>query len=130
VGVFVSFTISQTGMVRHWYVEHGRGWRSRLLTNAFGAVLTGIVAVVVASVKFAAGAWMVVVLIPVIVVVMLLIHREYARDTAELEVRDDLVFDQPHRRQRVVVPVAGVTRAVIQAVTFGRTLSSGVRAIT
>ncbi len=129
VGVFVSFTISQTGMVRHWYVEHGRGWRSRLLTNAFGAVLTGIVAVVVASVKFAAGAWMVVVLIPVIVIVMLLIHREYARDTAELEVRDDLVFDQPHRRQRVVVPVAGVTRAVIQAVTFGRTLSSDVRAI-
>ena len=129
VGVFVSFTISQAGMVRHWHSEHGRGWRSRLGINAFGMLLTGIVAIVVASVKFAAGAWMVVVLIPIIVTGMLLIHREYAREGTELEVRDDLVFGQPHRRQRVVVPVPGMTRAVVQAIAFGRTLSNDVRAI-
>ncbi len=129
VGVFVSFTISQAGMVRHWYVEHSRGWHSRLGINAFGMVLTGVVAVVVASVKFAAGAWMVVVLIPIIVTGMLLIHREYAREAKELAVRDDLVFGQPHRRQRVVVPVPGMTRAVVQAIAFGRTLSNDVRAI-
>jgi len=129
VGVFVSFTISQTGMVKHWYLEHGSGWRSRLATNAFGAILTGIVAVVVASVKFTQGAWMVVVLIPVIVVVMLLIHREYTHEAAELQVREDLVFGQPHRRQHVIVPVPGLTRAVVRAIAFGRTLSSDVRAI-
>ncbi len=129
VGVFVSFTISQTGMVKHWYLEHGSGWRSRLVTNAFGAILTGIVAVVVASVKFSEGAWMVVVLIPIIVVVMLLIHREYAHEAAELVVREDVVFGQPHRRQRVIVPVPGLTRAVVRAIAFGRTLSSDVRAI-
>ena len=80
VGVFVSFTISQAGMVRHWHSEHGRGWRSRLGINAFGMLLTGIVAIVVASVKFAAGAWMVVVLIPIMVTGMLFVHREYTRE--------------------------------------------------
>jgi amino acid transporter len=129
VGVFISFTISQAGMVKHWFVEHGRGWRSRLAINAFGAVLTGVVAVVVASVKFTAGAWMVVVLIPIIVLVMVLIHREYAREAAELAVREDLVFGQPRRRQRVVVPVPGLTRAVVQAIAFARTLSPDVRAV-
>jgi amino acid transporter len=129
VGVFVSFTISQTGMVRHWWETRGRGWHSRLVTNAIGAVLTGVVAVVVASVKFTAGAWMVVVLVPIIVTVMLFIHREYARDAAELQVREDLVFGQPHRRQHVIVPVPGLTRAVVRAIAFGRTLSSDVRAI-
>ena len=129
VGVFVSFTISQAGMVRHWYKEHGSGWRSRLAINAFGMLLTGVVAVVVASVKFVAGAWMVVALIPILVAGMLLVHREYTREALELAVREDLVFGQPHRRQRVVVPVPGVTRAVVQAIAFGRTLSSDVRAI-
>ena len=129
VGVFVSFTISQAGMVRHWFAEHGRGWHSRLAINAFGMLLTGVVAIVVASVKFAAGAWMVVLLIPVLVTLMLLVHREYAREEQELRVREDLVFGQPHRRQKVVVPVPGMTRAVVQAIAFGRTLSSDVRAI-
>ena len=129
VGVFVSFTISQAGMVRHWFGTKGSGWRSRLVTNAFGAVLTGVVAIVVASVKFTAGAWMVVLLIPILVAGMLFIHREYANETEELRVREDLVFGQPHRRQRVVVPVPGVTRAVVRAIAFGRTLSNDVRAI-
>ncbi len=129
VGVFVSFTISQTGMVRHWWNARGRGWPTRLVTNGIGAILTGVVAVVVASVKFTAGAWMVVVLVPIIVATMLFIHREYAREAEELKVRDDLVFGQPHRRQRVVVPVPGMTRAVVRAIAFGRTLSPDVRAI-
>jgi amino acid transporter len=129
VGVFVSFTISQAGMVRHWHKEHGPGWRSRLAINALGMVLTGVVAVVVASVKFVAGAWMVVALIPILVAAMLFVHREYVREEEELTVRDDLVFGRPHRRQRVVVPVPGLTRAVVQAIAFGRTLSNDVRAV-
>ena len=129
VGVFVSFTISQAGMVRHWHKEHGPGWRSRLAINALGMGLTGVVAVVVASVKFVAGAWMVVALIPILVAAMLFVHREYLREEEELTVRDDVVFGRPHRRQRVVVPVPGLTRAVVQAIAFGRTLSSDVRAV-
>jgi amino acid transporter len=129
VGVFVSFTISQAGMVKHWFLEHGAGWHTRLAINAFGMLCTAVVAVVVASLKFQAGAWIVVVLTPIIVTGMLLIHREYAREARELQVRDDLVFGKPHRRQRVVVPVPGLTRAVVQAIAFGRTLSDDVRAI-
>jgi hypothetical protein len=129
VGVFVSFTISQAGMVKHWYGEHGPGWHSRLAINAFGMLCTGVVAVVVASLKFQAGAWIVVVVAPIIVTGMLLIHRDYEREARELEVRDDLVFGKPHRRQRVVVPIGGFNRAVVQAIEFGRTLSDDVRAI-
>ena len=122
VGVFIDFTISQTGMVRHWIRTKSQGWRRRLSINATGAVLTAIIAVVVTSVKFVAGAYLVVILIPTLVGIMLFIHRQYAGQAAELAVRDDLVFDRPHRKQRVVIPVNGINRSVIQAVMFGKSL--------
>ena len=80
-------------------------------------------AVVVTSVKFLDGAWFVVLLIPVLVSMMLFIRREYDGQERELHVREDLVVEGPHREQRVVIPVNGINRAVIQAVNFGRTLS-------
>jgi amino acid transporter len=122
VGVFIDFTISQTGMVRHWIRTKSQGWRRRLSINATGAVLTAIIAVVVTSVKFVAGAYLVVILIPTLVGIMLFIHRQYAGQATELAVRDDLVFDRPHRKQRVVIPVNGINRSVIQAVMFGKSL--------
>ena len=67
VGVFIDFTISQTGMIRHWLRERSPGWRRRLAINAFGAVLTGVVAVIVTAVKFFDGAWLVLLLIPILV---------------------------------------------------------------
>jgi amino acid transporter len=129
VGVFIDFTISQTGMIRHWTTTRPPGWQRRLAINAFGAVLTAGVAVVVTSVKFRDGAWLVLVLIPTFVAIMLFISRQYRDQAAELAVRDDLVFAGPHREQRVVVPVNGLNRAVIQAVTFGRTIAHDVRAV-
>ncbi len=124
VGVFIDFTISQSGMVRHWLSTKDQGWRYRLAINATGAVLTGVIAVVVTSVKFTSGAWFVIVLIPSLVGVMLFIHRQYMGQAEELAVRDDLVFDHPHREQRVVIPVNGINRSVVQAVVFGRSLAS------
>jgi hypothetical protein len=94
-----------------------------------GCVLTGVVAIVVTSVKFVDGAWFVIVLIPVLVAIMLFIRREYDSQERELHVRDDFVMDAPNREQRVVVPINGVNRAVIQAVKFGRTMSDDVRAV-
>ncbi len=129
VGVFVSFTISQAGMVRHWFDEHGPGWRRRLAINAFGMVLTATVAVVVAVIKFPLGAWIVFVLGPALVVMMLVIHRFYAREEKELTVREDLVFGPPGRRERVVVPIQGLTRVAVQAVNFARTISDDVRVV-
>ncbi|HEX2470776.1 MAG TPA: APC family permease [Candidatus Limnocylindrales bacterium] len=129
VGVFIDFTISQAGMIRHWLRTRDRGWRYRLAINAVGCASTAVVAIVVTSVKFLDGAWLVVVLIPILVSMMLFIRREYDDQERELHVRDDLVVEGPHREQRVVIPVNGINRAVIQAVNFGRTMSRDVRAV-
>ncbi len=129
VGVFVCFTLSQIGMVKHWVRSGERGWWYRAAINGFGAVLTAVVLVVVASVKFADGAYLVVILIPLLVAMMLFTKRQYDASRRELAVRPDLVFSQPHREQRVVVPIPGVTRAVIQAINVGRSISDDIRAV-
>jgi amino acid transporter len=129
VGVFIDFTISQGGMIRHWLRTRDRGWRYRLAINAVGCAATAVVAIVVTSVKFLDGAWFVVVLIPILVSMMLFIRREYDAQEKELHVREDLIVEGPHREQRVVIPVNGINRAVIQAVNFGRTMSRDVRAV-
>jgi amino acid transporter len=126
--VFIDFTISQAGMIRHWRRERPPGWRRRLSINAFGCTLTAIVAVVVTIAK-APQSLIVLALIPVLVGLMTFIHRQYSGQEAELAVRDDYVMTAAHREQRVVIPVNGINRAVIQAVVFGRTLASDVRAV-
>jgi amino acid transporter len=128
VGVFIDFTISQSGMIRHWRRERPPGWRRRLAINAFGCALTAVVAVVVTIAK-APQSLIVIVLIPVLVGMMAFVHRQYGAQHQELAVRDDYVVGLPHREQRVVVPVNGINRAVVQAVTFGRSLASDVRAV-
>ncbi len=129
VGVFIDFTISQSGMIIHWLRERSPGWRRRLAINAFGAALTAVVAVIVTAVKFFDGAWLVLLLIPILVGIMSFIHRQYEGQARELEVRDEGVIPGPHREQRVIVPVNGINRAVVQAVNFGRTMSRDIRAV-
>jgi amino acid transporter len=128
VGVFIDFTISQSGMIRHWRRERPPGWRRRLAINAFGCALTAVVAVVVTIAK-APQSLIVIFLIPVLVGLMAFVHRQYGAQAMELAVRDDYVVGLPHREQRVVVPVNGINRAVVQAVTFGRSLATDVRAV-
>jgi amino acid transporter len=131
VGVFVSFTISQAGMVVHWLRERASGasgWAWRLAVNGFGAALTGVVTVVVLVAK-APTSLLVAVIIPILVALMLFIHYQYRRSAAELAVRPDQVFKGPTRDERVIVPVPGITRAVIQAVNVGRSIAPNVQAI-
>ena len=116
-------------MILHWLRERGPGWRRRLTINAFGAFLTGAVAIVVTAVKFEAGAWLVLVLIPILVLIMSFIFRQYEAQAEELQVRDEGVIPGPHREQRVVVPVNGINRAVIQAINFGRAFGADLRAV-
>ncbi len=129
VGVFVCFTLSQVGMVRHWFAAKEPGWWWRAGVNAFGALLTFIVLVVVASVKFGGGAWLVIVLVPLQVSVFLFINRQYRASSAQLAIRPGTVVPAPHREERVVVPVPGLTRAVVQALNVGRSVSNDVRAV-
>jgi amino acid transporter len=129
VGVFVCFTLSQLGMVKHWFTVKETGWHWRATVNAIGGVLTFVVLVIVASVKFTSGAYLVVILIPTIVAIMLFVGRQYAASAEELAVRADQVILPPHRDERAVVPVPGITRAVVQAVNVARSISEDVRAV-
>jgi amino acid transporter len=128
IGVFIDFTISQAGMIRHWLRTRDPGWRRRLAINAFGCLLTATVGVIVTAAK-APPSLLVLVLIPVLVSTMLFVRRQFDAHERELHVRDDGEIAGPHREQRVVVPVNGINRAVVQAVNFGRTLARDVRAV-
>jgi hypothetical protein len=129
VGVFVCFSLSQVGMVRHWLRTRDAGWRRRLAINGFGALVTLVVLAIVVYEKFFAGAYLVVILIPVLVGAMLFIHRQYTSTARQLEVRKDLVIRGLRRKERVVVPVAGIDRAVIQAINVGRSIDDDVQAV-
>jgi amino acid transporter len=129
IGVFTAFTLSQAGMVRHWFSEKGPGWRRSALINGVGAIATAIVAVVFAVAKFALGAWIVLVIVPILVAIMLLIRREYSFGMSGLIVAPDLVWGAPVHRRRVVIPVADVQWDVIQAVRFGRSMSDDITAV-
>jgi hypothetical protein len=128
VGVFVSFTISQSGMVRHWLRERSSGWRWRLALNGFGATLTALVAVIVTVAK-APSSLLVAIVIPGLVVLMAFIHHQYRASARQLEVRPDAVIPVPHRDERVVVPVPGINRAVVQAVNVGRSIADDLIAV-
>jgi amino acid transporter len=129
VGVFVCFTLSQLGMVRHWLTVKESGWQWRLIVNGLGGILTFVVLIVVASVKFRNGAYLVVILIPTLVAIMLFIHRQYGKSARELAIRPDFVARAPTREERVVVPVPGINRAVIHAINVARSIADDVRAV-
>jgi amino acid transporter len=129
VGVFLCFTLSQAGMVKHWREVHESGWQWRLAVNAFGGVLTAIVLAIVVFEKFRDGAYLVVILVPLLVAMMLFIRRQYARSRAELAVRPELVVGPPTREERVVVPIPGLDRATVQAIKVGRSIDDDVRAV-
>jgi amino acid transporter len=131
VGVFIAFTLSQSGMVRRWWRlrEEQRGWRTKAAVNGIGAITTGVVAIEVGASKFALGAWIVLILIPIQIAVMLFINRHYKASAAKLAVRDDLVIPPPRREERVVVPVPGIDRAVVQAINVGRSIADDIRGV-
>ena len=129
IGVFTSFTLSQSGMVRHWFKERGAGWRRSALINSVGAVVTGVVVVVIAISKFDQGVWMVIIVVPILIGMMLFIKHEYETEGRGLDVQPDLVFGPPHRRQRVVVAAQAMSRAVVQAVRVAQTMGEEVQLV-
>ncbi len=129
IGVFTSFTLSQAGMVRHWSVEKGEGWRRSAAVNGLGAAVTAIVTVIIAVSKFSTGAWIILVVVPILVIVMLFIKHEYDLEGRGLEVQPDVVFGPPHRRQRVVIAAQAMSRAVVQAVKVGETMGEEVQLV-
>ena len=129
VGVFVCFTLSQSGMVLHWYRGRQSGWWWRLAVNAFGALLTLVVLVIVLAEKFQHGAYLVAILIPTLVALMLFIKRQYAASRRQLAVRPDFVVPPPVREERAVVPVPSLNRAAIRAINVARSIADDVLAV-
>ncbi|MFF9573309.1 APC family permease [Streptomyces sp. NPDC014685] len=126
IGVFVGFTIAQTGMVLHWRAT--RQW-GRAFLNGLGAVLTGVSAVVVTATKFHDGAWLIVIALPALVLAFETVHRSYGRIGERLGV--GRIPEPPHReRSLVLVPVSSLTRLTSEALTTAVSLGDEVRAVT
>jgi hypothetical protein len=131
IGVFVAFTLSQGGMVVHWWRARAtdRQWRIRAAINGVGAVTTAVVSVEVALAKFALGAWMVLVLIPILVLMMWSVFKHYRAvdDALTLERPDQPLPEKlaPH----VIVPISRLDRAALSALAFARAMSADVTAV-
>jgi hypothetical protein len=129
VGVFLSFTLSQSGMVRHWWrlrSEH-KGWQRSLAINGLGAVTTLVVAVVIASTKFLEGAWIVVILIPLLVGMFLSIHKHYLH--VEGERTTEIPFHPKYIHHRLIVPMTKLNLAAKYSLAYARSISPEVTAV-
>jgi amino acid transporter len=129
IGVFISFTVSQSGMVRRWLRLREPGWWWRASFSAIGATATGLVMLTLATTKFTEGAWIVVVLIPVLVVIFLTIRRHYVDVAAQLSLEG--WPGPPSSRHTVLVAVGDIQRSVVRALQYAKSLSTeaNVRAV-
>jgi amino acid transporter len=128
VGVFVSFTLNQVGMVRRWLRLRSPRWRQSAVINGVGAVATGVVLVVVAATKFVHGAWIVLLLIPFLVYGFRTIHRHYDEVAEQLSLTQP--WPEPVIQHTVIVPVAGLHRGVLKAMQYAQVLGGELHAVT
>jgi amino acid transporter len=128
IGVFVGFSLSQAGMVRHWHEQHSRGWMRRAAINGVGAVLTAVVLAVELLSKFTEGAWLVVIVVPLLVLMFTRVHAAYDRIGAQLQLGRQ---PPPPRKSSslVVVPVVGMSRLTAAAISAALSLGDEVVAV-
>jgi amino acid transporter len=146
IGVFLSFTLSQTGMARRWWkighlnageeiVEPGsvlrytEGWRFKMMVNGFGAVCTAVVMVIFAVTKFREGAWVVLIIIPVLVKIFFTIHHHYKDLASHLTLDKFSGLPARHTRHRVIMPVSGIHQGTLEALRYAKLLSDDVTAV-
>ena len=150
IGVFLSFTLSQTGMARRWWkigrlkvkkqrrepqardsiekLTYDKQWSVKMLINGFGALCTGVVMFVFAATKFREGAWIIIVVLPILVLMFLAIHRHYT-DLADRLSLQRYKPQKPIRKQKVIIPVSGVHRGTLAAVRYAKSLSKDITAV-
>ena len=118
LGVFLGFTISQTGMVLHWAKKRGPYWRVKAVVNGIGATASGIVMLDIALTKFVGGAWIVIVLVPTLVFIFLRIHRHYVGLKAKLAAsRPDAAM--PHKHHAIVL-VSSLHKGMVEALRYAK----------
>jgi len=127
IGVFISFTMSQSGMVRRWLRLREEGWWWRVWFSGVGAIVTGVVLLTLAVTKFTEGAWIVVVLIPALVLGFVVVHRHYDEVAAQLSLEG---FAPPPPMTNTVLVLAGdIHRGVVKAIQYAQTLSPNPKAV-
>jgi len=138
VGVFVSFTLSQSGMVRHWLKFREPGWRTSLAVNAVGAVGTAVVAVIIGGTKFFDGAWLSILMMALLVIGFSLISRHYRWFERQISVDETSLpanlpvaspLDQAASKTHVIVPVDGINKISLGAIAMAREIGGKVTAI-
>ncbi|HET7089732.1 MAG TPA: APC family permease [Anaerolineae bacterium] len=129
VGAFLAFTLSQTGMVVHWRREQAGHWRLKLLANGGGALVTGVALMIIGTSKFAEGAWITIAVIPITVAIFLKIHAHYDEVRKELSLRGLPPSIKPFPQPRIVVPISGVHRGMVDAIAFAQSVSKDVTAV-
>lgn len=146
IGVFLSFTLSQTGMALRWrkigrlndgeeVVEPGsvlrydRNWRFKMAVNGFGGLCTFIVMLIFAVTKFTEGAWIVLIIIPLLVRMFFTVHRHYKDLASRLTLDKFSGLPARHTRHRVIMPVSGVHQGTLEALRYARLLSDDVTAV-
>jgi amino acid transporter len=128
VGAFLAFTLSQSGMVVHWWKSQKRGARASMAVNGLGATATAVTVIVVAVVKFVAGAWIVVLLVPSLVALMLAVHRHYQRIEREIAAPGDLKLENL-QEPIVIVPILEWSSIAENALRFAMTLSGEIEVL-
>lgn len=145
IGVFLSFTLSQSGMAHRWWkighlkadeevkeagstLRFEKGWQWRMVVNGFGAFLTAIVTIIFAVTKFKDGAWIMIILLPLLVLIFFSIHHHYKKIARQLSLDHQLPHKQI-KRTRVIMPIGGVHQGTLVALRFARTLSQDITAV-
>ncbi len=131
VGVFLSFTLAQAGLVKKLWIEPTRKWGVILLV-IMGAIVTGTVTLITVVAKFTQGAWLVVVAIPLVIIVFYKIHKHYQQVGRQLRVDDseETMKNAIHAAAKVIIPISSVSKVVIDSVRYARSISDDITAIT
>ena len=128
IGVFVSFTISQSGMVRSWLKRKGAHWRKKLVVNGVGAFTTGIPTVIIATTKFRDGSWIVLLLVALLILMFRGIRSHYKAVKEQISLSRDSRPPRP-RRNLILIPISGVNRSVVRAVDYARSRGGDIKAL-
>ena len=133
IGVFISFTIAQTSMVKHWFRERGKGWQIRALLNGLGATVTGLVVLIITTTKFLYGAWIILIFIPIMIYIFKSIRAHYSAMSEQLHLPEECYEEGaavfPKGKHIVIVPVSTPTRVVYETIQYAKIIGDNVIAV-
>lgn len=130
VGVFLSFTLSQLGMVRHWFKARSNGWRKKAALNLMGGMLTAIVTVVFTVTKFTHGAWIIILLIPIFIFIFQQVKKHYLKVGKQLSLAGlDHSLYSTKIQHTVILPISGIHRGVIEALRYAESIAQDIRVV-